>query len=89
MQLINVAMIATLTLGTAGVSYVALNPERMEDQARVIADQATCRTVDSAIVAFVAATGAEPTSTADLARYVTGDITAYRVVAGRAAGPGC
>jgi hypothetical protein len=82
-------MVATVTLGTAGVSYVVLNPDRLEDQAQSVADQATCRTVDSAIVAFVAATGADPTSTAELARYVRGDITAYRIVDGQAAGPGC
>jgi hypothetical protein len=68
---------------------LALDPDRLEGQAQVVADQATCRTVESAIVAFLAETGSEPTSTTDLARFVRGDITAYRIVDGQAAGPGC
>ncbi|MET0425166.1 MAG: hypothetical protein ABW046_14870 [Actinoplanes sp.] len=54
-----------------------------------MANQATCRTVESAIVAYVGVHDRPPASVAQLADYVDGDITAYRIVRGRAAGPGC
>lgn len=58
-------------------------------KSRSVADQATCSTVDSAIVAYVGAHDGGPRSIADLAGYVKGDITAYQIVNGMAAGPGC
>jgi hypothetical protein len=82
-------MAAAVTVSAAGVSYAALDPKKLEDQSRVVADQASCRTVDSAIVAYLGVNGVPPRSTADLAGYVKGDITAYRIVGGVAAGPGC
>jgi hypothetical protein len=82
-------MAAAVTVSVAGVSYAALDPQELEEQSRVVADQATCRTVDSAIVAYVGVTGSDPRTIADLAGYVKGDITAYRIVDGMAAGPGC
>jgi hypothetical protein len=88
-HLISVAMATTVTLGVAGASYSALDPEKVERQARVVAAAASCRTVDSAIVAYVSVNDRAPTSIADLAGYVKGDITAYRIVGGMAAGPGC
>jgi hypothetical protein len=66
-----------------------MNPRQTERQAREVANEATCRTVDAAIVAYLAATDTPPTSVAQLAPYVKGDITAYRIVDGTAAGPGC
>ncbi|GAA2608760.1 hypothetical protein [Paractinoplanes durhamensis] len=89
MHLTHVAMAAAVTVSIAGVSYAALSPDELEATARVVADQASCRTVDAAIVAFVGANGAPPASVADLAGYVKGDITAYSIVDGVAAGPGC
>ena len=89
MHLTHVAMAAAVTVSVAGVSYAALNPDRLESQARVVAAQASCRTVDSAIVAYVGVNGTAPTSVAELAGYVKGDISAYRIVDGAAAGPGC
>jgi hypothetical protein len=82
-------MAAAVTVSVAGVSYAALKPDELEANARVVADQASCRTVDSAIVAYVGQNGAAPASITDLAGYVKGDITGYTVVAGVAAGPGC
>jgi hypothetical protein len=82
-------MAAAVTMGVAGVSYSALDPDALEAKAQVVADRATCRTVDSAIVAYVGVNGAEPSSVAELAGYVKGDITAYRIVNGMASGPGC
>jgi len=55
----------------------------------VVAAAASCDTVDTAIVAYLARTDQVPTSIGDLAGYVKGDITAYRIVNGVAAGPGC
>lgn len=55
----------------------------------MVADRATCRTVESAIVAYIAVHDADPTSIRQLTPYVDGDIAKYRIVRGRAAGPGC
>ena len=82
-------MAAAVTVSVAGVSYAALNPASLEAHARSVAAQATCRTVDSAIVAYVGLHDEPPTSITDLATFVDGDITAYRIVDGVAAGPGC
>ncbi len=82
-------MTAAVTLSAAGASYSALNPDKLENQARVVAAAASCDTVDTAIVAYLARTDQVPTSIGDLAGYVKGDITAYRIVDGTAAGPGC
>ena len=89
MPLTRVLMSAAVTVSVAGVSYAALNPGRMETNAREVASQATCRTVNAAIVAYSALHDEAPRQTADLADFVDGDITAYRIVDGRAAGPGC
>ena len=82
-------MSAAITVSVAGVSYATLNPEKAEEHAREVASQATCRTVNSAIVAYLALNDEAPKRTADLTEYVDGDITAYRIVGGVADGPGC
>lgn len=82
-------MAAAVTLSVAGVSYSALDPDRLESEARVVAAAASCHTVDTAIVAYVGVNDRAPKSITDLAGYVKGDITAYRIVHGVAAGPGC
>jgi len=66
-----------------------MNPAEAEQRAREVAGQATCRTVDSAIVAYVALNDEAPRQIGDLTEFVNGDITAYRIVDGMAAGPGC
>lgn len=82
-------MAAAVTVSTAGVCYATLDPKDLESDTRGVADQATCRTVDTAIVAYVALNDEDPATVAQLADYVQGDITAYRIVDGMAAGPGC
>ena len=89
MHLIHVVTATAVTLSAAGASYSALNPDKLVKQAQVVADAASCHTVDTAIVAYLARTDQAPTSIGDLAGYVKGDITAYRIVDGVAAGPGC
>ncbi|MFI1996057.1 hypothetical protein [Actinoplanes sp. NPDC020271] len=89
MRLIEMAMAAAVTVSVAGSSYVALNPDKLTADAKAVADKATCRTVDTAIVGFVAVNETDPTSIAQLRPYVDGDITRYRIVGGRASGPGC
>ena len=84
-----VALAATLTVSVAGVSYVAFRPADLKESARTVADAATCRAVDEAIVGYLASHDREPRSIADLRPYVKGDISAYRIVNGTAAGPGC
>jgi len=87
--LTHLLMSAAVTVSVAGISYAAMNPDRAEEHAREVASQATCRTVDSAIVAYVSMHDEDPKKIADLADLVNGDITAYRIVDGMAAGPGC
>lgn len=76
-------------MSVAAISYSQLDPAAAEEQARSVADKATCRTVDSAILAYAGVNGDAPGSVSALADLVQGDITAYRIVGGRAAGPGC
>jgi hypothetical protein len=76
-------------MSVSAASYSALNPKQLEAQARVVADVATCRTVDTAIVAFIALNDRDPKSIEQLHPYVKGDISAYRITNGMAAGPGC
>lgn len=82
-------MTSVLTVSVAGASYAALNPAKLEAHAQTVADQATCRTVDTAILGYLMTNGAEPTSVRQLDDYVRGDISRYRIVDGVAAGPGC
>ncbi len=89
MHLSEVAMAAAITVSIAGVSYAALNTEGIRETAETVAGQASCRTVDEAIAGYVAQHGTAPTAIPQLQPWVRGDISAYRIVAGRAAGPGC
>ncbi len=89
MHLTQVTVAAVVTLSIAGISYAALDSKVLERSAREVASRATCRAVDSAIIAYTGEHGSAPTSVRDLSGYLDGDISAYRVVRGRAAGPGC
>ncbi len=89
MHLTEVAMAAAITVSVAGVSYVALNTDGARRTATTVADHATCHSVDVAIAGYVAQHGTEPTRISQLRSWVEGDISAYRIVKGRAAGPGC
>lgn len=82
-------MAAAITVSVAGLSYVAFNPAALTERATTVAEQATCRTVDQAIAAYAAVHGADPRTITDLGPYVRGDISAYRIERGLAAGPGC
>lgn len=84
-----VAMAAAITVSVVGVSYVAFKPDAMTEAAEAVAAQATCRAVDQAILAYVAQHDTVPRDVADVRPYVDGDVSAYRIVRGRAAGPGC
>ena len=76
-------------MSIAGVSYAALKPKDVEDRARVVAARADCRAVNEAIVAYVALNDRDPRTVDDVKDLVQGDISAYRIVKGMAAGPGC
>lgn len=89
MHVSEVAMAAAITVSIAGVSYAALNTDGVRRTAETVASQASCRTVDAAIVGYVAQHGSPPTTVKQLGPWVDGDISAYRIVRGRAAGPGC
>ncbi|MBU2664376.1 hypothetical protein KOI35_12805 [Actinoplanes bogorensis] len=85
----HISVAAAVTLSIAAVCYSQFDPKASEKQARVVADKATCHTVDSAIVAYVGIHGTAPKAISEITGYVKGDITAYRIVNGQAAGPGC
>lgn len=89
MNISEVALAAALTVSVAGVSYAAFRPDELEDSAQTVADAATCRAVNAAIVGYVASHDRAPRSIADLRPYVRGDISAYRIAGGAATGPGC
>jgi len=88
-NLTEVAMAAAITVSVAGVSYVAFNTDGLTRATAKVADQASCRTVENAIVAYAAQHGAAPTRMTQLSPFIKGDVSAYRIVRGRAAGPGC
>jgi hypothetical protein len=83
------AMAAAITVSVAGVSYAAFGVPTVTRSAQSTADKATCRAVDQAIVAYAAAHDRAPRAIADIAPYVRGDISTYRISGGVAAGPGC
>lgn len=89
MHLSEVAMAAAITVSIAGVSYAALNTDSFRDTAATVASRASCRAVDEAIVGYLAQHDTPPTAIGQLQPWVRGDISAYRIVRGRAAGPGC
>lgn len=89
MRLIHIPVAAAVTLSVAAASYSQLDARAAERQARDVADKATCRTVDSAILAYLGIHGDAPKSVTQLTTYVKGDISAYRIVHGEATGPGC
>jgi hypothetical protein len=82
-------MAAVVTIGIATASYAAFNSDALVRSAETVADSADCRTVDTAVVAYVARHGVAPDSIEQIKPYVRGDVSAYRIVSGRAAGPGC
>jgi hypothetical protein len=82
-------MAAAITISLGGVSYAAFNTDTLTEKARTVAAQADCRAVDTAIVGYLAENDAMPQQITDIERYVHGDISAYRIVDGLAAGPGC
>ncbi|OJF11520.1 hypothetical protein [Couchioplanes caeruleus] len=89
MKLSEVAMAAAITVSIAGVSYATLNTKSVTRATTEVAQQVSCRTVDEAIVAYEARHHAAPTRVAQLAPFVKGDISAYRITDGRTTGPGC
>jgi hypothetical protein len=82
-------MATALTVSIAGVSYAAFNSGALTDRAQTVADKATCRTLESAVVAYIAEHDAGPRTIADVKPYVQGDITKYRLQGGLPVGPGC
>ena len=89
MHLSEVAMAAAITVSIAGVSYAAFNVGEVSGPAKTVASRASCRAVDQAIVAYLVRHDTAPTVIGQLQPWVRGDISAYRIVKGRAAGPGC
>ena len=82
-------MTATIALSVAGLSYAAFNTGAVTRTAETVADRADCRAVDTAVAAYLAQYDRAPRKIADLRPFVKGDISAYRIVDGMPAGPGC
>ena len=82
-------MAAVVTVSIAGASYAAFNTDALKRRTEVVANAASCRAVDTAIVGYAADHGVAPTSIDQIAPYVRGDVSAYRLRNGHAAGPGC
>lgn len=89
MHVIELVVAASVTVSVAGVSYTVLKPDQLEARARAVAARADCRAVNTAIVGYITLHERDPGSIADLAGLLNGDISAYRIVDGTAAGPGC
>ena len=89
MNLNEAVMAAAITVSIAGVSYAALGTGVLKDQAETVAGEAGCRAVNQAILGYIAQHDNAPKTITDLKPYLQGDISAYRIVKGAAAGPGC
>lgn len=89
MNISEAALAAAITVSIAAVSYAALGTGVLKDQAETVAGKAGCRAVNQAILGYVAQHDTAPTKITDLEPYLDGDISAYRIVKGVAAGPGC
>ena len=89
MKLIEAAVSAAIAVSVAGVSYVAFNSPSLTGNAEAVAEQADCRTVDTAVAGYLAQYGRAPEQITDLEPFVRGDISAYRMENGLATGPGC
>jgi hypothetical protein len=88
-KVIHVVTTMVITTGSAATATVALDVPALVQQARAVANGATCRSVDLAILAYLAEHGRIPTTTDELKPYARGDISGYRIEGGVAAGPGC
>jgi hypothetical protein len=88
-QISEAAIAMAVTVGIAGVSYAAFNSDTLVRRTEVVAESADCRAVDTAIVQYVARHGVAPTGIDQIKQDIRGDVSAYRIVNGQAAGPGC
>ncbi|MFI5493916.1 hypothetical protein [Actinoplanes sp. NPDC051859] len=89
MRLSEIAMAAAVTVSVCGVSYATLDSRNGVEAATKAAQRASCRTVQAAIIAYEVQHQTAPTRIAQLKPLVDGDISKYRIVNGRVAGPGC
>ena len=89
MTLMEMTMASVITLGTVASAAVSVDTPALTRRAESTAAQATCRAVGTAIVAFYTERQTLPTTLRDVQPYLSGDISRYEIIAGRAAGPGC
>lgn len=89
MKVTELAVGVALVLGTTGTAWAALDLPRLRADATTVAARASCRTVDTAIVAYTVDHDAPPVEIAQVEPYVLGDVSGYRIAGGVAAGPGC
>lgn len=89
MKLPEFMVFLALTSGAAVGTAVALDVPKLVTRTNAVAQPATCRAVDLAILVYITEHDVAPATLADLTPYVRGDISAYRIVGGVTTGPGC
>jgi hypothetical protein len=88
--LTELAVALAVASGTVAGAATALDVPVLVGEATRTAELASCRTVETAVVAYVAEHDTAPVRMADLFPLLRGDVTGYRLLAGGAVtGPGC
>ncbi len=89
MRVIESVVVLAVTLGAVASAANGMDVPVMTEQARRVAAQETCRSVELAVVAFAGERGHPPADIGQVRAYLRGDVSAYRIVDGAADGPGC
>ncbi|MBN1170787.1 MAG: hypothetical protein JXA67_01315 [Micromonosporaceae bacterium] len=76
--------------GAATGAAVALDVPALTGEATRTADRATCRTIETAVVAYTVEHSATPATIAEVRPLVDGEVEGYRLsLRGTVIGPGC
>ena len=89
MKAMETAVVMTVTLSTVAIAWTQMDAPRMSARTVAAAAQVSCHTVETAIAAYATDRGVPAATITDIRPYVLGDISAYRIDRGHAAGPGC
>jgi hypothetical protein len=89
MRLTEVVMSMGVALGGLAAAVHVLDLPVLSQRSERVATTASCRAVNLAILAYASRTDTVPTHVEQVRPWVTGDVSAYRLVDGVATGPGC
>ncbi len=89
MNLTEIGVTLTVVLGAGAAAFVAVDMPRLTGGVQTTADKATCHAAENAFAAYTTAEGRPPRTIADIAPYVSGDLTEYRITPRGVTGPGC